>query len=43
MGATLEAINDTLYDILDDLLIEEDDEYFTINQEYFKKLLNNDQ
>lgn len=43
MGATLEAINDTLYDTLDDLLIEEEDEYFTINQEYFKKLLNNDQ
>jgi len=42
MGATLEAINDNLYDTIDDLLIEEEDEYFTINHKYYKKLLNND-
>ncbi|WP_262152677.1 tellurite resistance TerB C-terminal domain-containing protein [Chryseobacterium foetidum] len=42
VSATLESINDTLYDVLDDVLIEEDEDYFIINNEYFKKLLNND-
>lgn len=42
VSATIESINDILYDVLDDVLIEEDEDYYTINNEYFKKLLNND-
>lgn len=42
VSATIESINDLLYDYLDDILIEEDEDYFIINNEYFKKLLNND-
>ena len=41
-GATIESINEKCFELLDDLLIEEEDDYFTINQDYFKKLLNND-
>lgn len=43
MNATIESVNDQLFDTLDDILIEEDDDYLTINPEYYKKLLNNDQ
>ncbi len=43
MNAAIESVNDRLYDTLDDVLIEEDDDYLTINTEYYKKLLNNDQ
>lgn len=43
MNAAVESVNDQLYDTLDDVLIEEEDDYFTINPEYYKKLLNNDQ
>lgn len=42
MGSTVEGINEKCYEILDDILIEEEDEYFTINKDYYKKLLNND-
>lgn len=42
MGSTIESINDTCFETLDDILIEEEDEYFTINTNYYKKLLNND-
>lgn len=42
LGSTIESINDKCYEILDDNLIEEEDEYFTINTDYYKKLLNND-
>lgn len=42
VSTTIESINDILYDYLDDILIEEDEDYFIINNEYFKKLLNND-
>jgi hypothetical protein len=42
MGSAIDAINDTCYETLDDILIEEEDEYFTINPNYYKKLLNND-
>lgn len=42
MGSTIESINDTCFETLDDILIEEEDEYFTINTDYYKKLLNND-
>lgn len=42
MGSTIDAINDTCYEVLDDILIEEEDEYFTINPNYYKKLLNHD-
>ncbi|GEN74313.1 tellurite resistance TerB C-terminal domain-containing protein [Chryseobacterium hagamense] len=43
MNAAIESVNDRLYDMLDDVLIEEEDDYLTINPEYYKKLLNNDQ
>ncbi len=42
MRSAIESINDRCYEILDDILIEEEDEYFTINTDYYKKLLNND-
>jgi hypothetical protein len=34
----IESINDTCYEILDDLLIEEEGDYFTINSNYFQKI-----
>ncbi|MDR6922566.1 tellurite resistance TerB C-terminal domain-containing protein [Chryseobacterium sp. 2987] len=42
MGAVIDSINDLCYEILDDILIEEEDDYFTMNTDYYKKLLNND-
>ncbi|MCT2563846.1 tellurite resistance TerB C-terminal domain-containing protein [Chryseobacterium herbae] len=42
MGSTIDSINDLCFEILDDIIIEEEDEYFTINTDYYKKLLNND-
>lgn len=42
MGSTIDSINDSCFEILDDILIEEDEDYFTINTDYYKKLLNND-
>jgi hypothetical protein len=42
VGAVIESINEICFELLDDILIEEDDEYLTINQEYFKKLLTHD-
>ncbi|MFC4162909.1 tellurite resistance TerB C-terminal domain-containing protein [Epilithonimonas zeae] len=42
MGSTIDSINDCCFEILDDVLIEEDEDYFTINTDYYKKLLNND-
>lgn len=41
-GSTIDALNDTCYETLDDILIEEEDEYYTINPNYYKKLLNHD-
>lgn len=41
-GAAVESVNEICFDLLDDVLIEEEDEYLTINQEYFKKLLTHD-
>lgn len=35
----IESINDICYEILDDVLIEEEDEYYTINQNSYQKLL----
>ena len=35
----IDTINEICYDRLDDLLIEEDEEYYTINQHYYQKLL----
>ena len=35
----IENINDLCYETLDDVLIEEDEEYYTINQNYYQKLL----
>ena len=35
----IESINENCYEIFDDVLIEEDDEYYTINQDYYLKLL----
>ncbi|SIS28312.1 TerB-C domain-containing protein [Chryseobacterium shigense] len=42
MGSTINSINDLCFETIDDVLIEEEDEYFTINTDYYKKLLNND-
>lgn len=42
MGSTIDSINESCFEILDDILIEEEDDYFTINTDYYKKLLNND-
>ena len=38
----IENINDVCFEILDDILIEENDEYYIINEVYFKMILNND-
>jgi len=35
----IENINEICFEKLDDLLIEEDEEYYTINQDYYQKLL----
>ncbi|WP_160137782.1 tellurite resistance TerB C-terminal domain-containing protein [Chryseobacterium sp. c4a] len=42
MGSTIDTINECCYEALDDILIEEEDDYFIINTDYYKKLLNND-
>ena len=34
----IESINDTCYEFLDDVLIEEDDNYYTINTNYFQRI-----
>ena len=34
----IESINETCYDLLDDVLIEEEDDYYTINTNYFKRI-----
>lgn len=35
----IESLNDSCYDTLDDLLIEEDGEYYTINPDYLQRIL----
>lgn len=35
----VESINETCYDFLDDVLIEEEDDYYTINTNYFQSIL----
>jgi len=35
----IENINETCYEVLDDILIEEDEEYYTINPNYYQILL----
>lgn len=35
----IESINEICFDSIDDLLIEEDEDYYTINQDYYQKLL----
>jgi hypothetical protein len=34
----IESINDKCYDFLDDVLIEEEDDYYTINTNYFQRI-----
>ncbi len=34
----IESINETSYDFLDDVLIEEEDEFYTINTNYFQRI-----
>lgn len=34
----IESINETCYEVLDDVLIEEDDDYYTIIPEYYQKI-----
>jgi hypothetical protein len=38
-GALINAINENCYELLDDLLIEEDDDQYTININYYQQLL----
>ena len=38
----IDSINEKCYEIIDDILIEENDEYYIINEVYFKMILNND-
>jgi hypothetical protein len=35
----LDSINDTCYELLDDVLIEEEDGYYVINSDYYNKIL----
>lgn len=42
MSSLIDSINETCYETLDDVLIEDEDDYFTIIPDYYKKLLNND-
>ena len=35
----VENINETCYDVLDDVLIEEEEEYYNINPSYYQRLL----
>ncbi|MEZ7497966.1 tellurite resistance TerB C-terminal domain-containing protein [Flavobacterium sp. Arc3] len=37
-NSLIESINDTCYEFLDDVLIEEEDDYYTININYFQKI-----
>ncbi len=39
LNSTIDAINDKCFEMLDDVLIEEDDEYYNIFPDYYKKLL----
>jgi hypothetical protein len=34
----VESINELCYELLDDVLIEEDDEYYTIDPRYYQKI-----
>lgn len=36
----IESINETCYEILDDILIEEEDDNYIVNPEYFKRIIN---
>lgn len=38
----IDSINETCYEVLDDVLIEEEDDYYTIIPEYFQKIQRND-
>ncbi len=38
----IEQINEICYDILDDIIIEEDDEYWMISEDYLKAITNNE-
>lgn len=42
MSSVVDSINENCFETFDDVLIEEEDEYFTINENYYKKLLKND-
>jgi TerB-C domain len=35
----IDSLNEICYDILDDVLIEEEDDYFSISEDYYRKLL----
>jgi hypothetical protein len=35
----IEGINEKCYDLLDDILIEEEDNYYTINENYYQRIL----
>lgn len=35
----IDSLNETCYEFLDDVLIEEEDDYFTISENYYQKLL----
>lgn len=42
MGSVIDSINEICFESLDDVLIEEDGDFFTINPNYYKKILQND-
>lgn len=42
MSSVIDSINESCYETLDDVLIEEEDDYFSILPNYYKKLINND-
>src|SRR5690606_25562580 len=39
-GQLIESINDSCYEHIDDLLIEEDADYFVINEVYYKTIFS---
>ncbi len=42
MGPLIESINDLHFEYLDDVLIEEEEDVFVINENYYKKIISNE-
>ncbi len=41
-NSVIDSINENCYEFLDDILIEDEEDFYSINQDYYKKLLSND-